>query len=53
MISYYLVDPETDASSYKKLGEISEDKLKNAKSTEVVDKVEEKKDRVEENLQKC
>ena len=49
MISYYLVDPETDASSYKKLGEISEEKLKNAKSTEVVDKVEEKKDRVEEN----
>ena len=49
MISYYLVDPDQDFSNYKKLGEISEDKLKNAKSTEVVDKVEEKKDRVEEN----
>ena len=49
MISYYLVDPDQDFSNYKKLGEISEDKLKNAKSTEVVDKVEEKKDMVEEN----
>ncbi|VQU93045.1 serine protease [Streptococcus pneumoniae] len=34
MISYYLVDPDKDASKYEKLGEISEDKLKNAKSPE-------------------
>ncbi len=34
MISYYLVDPDQDSSSYKKLGEISEEKLKNAKSSE-------------------
>lgn len=34
MISYYLVDPDKDASKYEKLGEISEDKLKNAKSSE-------------------
>lgn len=49
MISYYLVDPETDASSYKKLGEISEEKLKNAQSPEASNKAEEKKDTVEEN----
>ena len=34
MISYYLVDPDKDSSSYKKLGEISEEKLKNAISSE-------------------
>lgn len=34
MISYYLVDPDKDASKYEKLGEISEEKLKNAKSPE-------------------
>lgn len=49
MISYYLVDPEKDASSYKKLGEISEEKLKNAQSPEASNKAEEKKDTVEEN----
>lgn len=48
MISYYLVDPEKDASSYKKLGEISEDKLKNAQSPEASNNVEEKKETVEE-----
>lgn len=48
MISYYLVDPDKDFSNYKKLGEISEDKLKNAKSPEVTNKVEENKDTVEE-----
>lgn len=48
MISYYLVDPDKDASSYKKLGEISEDKLKNAQSPEASNNVEEKKETVEE-----
>lgn len=49
MISYYLVDPDKDFSSYKKLGEISEEKLKKAQSPEASNKVEEKKDTVEEN----
>lgn len=49
MISYYLVDPDKDFSSYKKLGEISEEKLKNAQSPEASNKAEEKKDTVEEN----
>lgn len=48
MISYYLVDPDKNASSYKKLGEISEDKLKNAQSPEASNNVEEKKETVEE-----
>ncbi|HEW1055363.1 TPA: S8 family serine peptidase [Streptococcus pneumoniae] len=48
MISYYLVAPDKDASSYKKLGEISEDKLKNAQSPEASNNVEEKKETVEE-----
>lgn len=49
MISYYLVDPDKDFSSYKKLGEISEEKLKNAQSPEASNKAEEKKETVEEN----
>lgn len=48
MISYYLVDPDKDASKYEKLGEISEDKLKNAQSPEASNNVEEKKETVEE-----